>query len=108
MGVIDYILLAFLCGVIAVAVAWRRSTTTRVVAVLVLVGVSWFAVLSLSIFAPRWAVSLHEYQGKTWSPENRDGMEAAFSVAGPHYPYLLLSSLGLGVIALLSPRKTRP
>ena len=34
-------------------------------------------------------------------------IEATMTVAAPHYPYLLLSSLGLGVLALMGQKNTQ-
>jgi len=79
----------------------------RLAVVLFLIGVSSFALLSLVTFVPRWAASYHERQGRIWSEDFRDGVEATMTVAAPHYPYLLLSSLGLGVLALMGQKKTQ-
>ena len=106
MGIIDFILLPFVCCVIVAALIWRRHALARVIAILILFAVSSFAIVSLAAFAPRWAASLHERQGKKWSEDFRDGVDAATAVASPHYPYLLVSSLGLSIIALL--RQKRP
>jgi amino acid permease len=107
MSLTDYALLFGVLCVVAIAVRFRQRSLVRLTAVLFLIGVSSFALLSLVTFVPRWAASYHERQGRTWSEDFRDGVSAAMTVSAPHFPYLLLSSLGLGVIALMGPKRTQ-
>jgi hypothetical protein len=108
MGTIDAILLPLLCGVIVLALVSRRSKVFRVIAVLILVGATWVAVVDLFMFAPRLATSIRERQGKPWSEDYRDGVVTARDIALPYYPYVLVSSLGLGILALLRRRDPKP
>ena len=75
MSVTDYVLLFGVLCVVAIAVRFRQRSLVRLTAVLFLIGVSSFALLSLVTFVPRWAASYHERQGRIWSEDFRDGLK---------------------------------
>lgn len=106
MNNIYFLLLSLLCCIIIAAVIWRQRKFIRIVVVFILFLTSLFSVFSLFSFVPRLATSYHERQGKAWSEKFRDGVSAAKAVSEPHYPFLLISSCGLTIIALVKTKKT--
>jgi hypothetical protein len=105
MDIFDITLLASLCCLIGVAVLFRHRKPVRIVVVVLLLLTTCFSILALDGFSPRLAVSLHEREGGKWSEDFRDGVLSATRVSRPYYPYILVSSMGLALIAIIGPKR---
>lgn len=106
-GFLDIVLITFLCCLILATLVCRRNGILRIATIFVLLAANWVGVLCLFAFGPRWAGSIHVHEGKAWSSDVFDGIMAFSNVAKAHYPYFLLGSLGLALIALMGQKQRR-
>jgi hypothetical protein len=97
---LDYVLLSLLVILVALAVIRRDRVWFRIITVLIFVGTVFLCILSLSAFVPRYASTT-----TNWSEAFRDGISRTMDCARPYFPYILISSTGLALLAILGPKK---
>ncbi|MBI3417149.1 MAG: hypothetical protein HY043_17805 [Verrucomicrobia bacterium] len=107
MDTIDIILLGGLCCVISAGCLFRKQRIVRLLVVFILFCISFGSVMSLSTFGPRLAIGQHDRQSGQSSKEFVEGVSLATKIAGLYYPYVLLSTVGLALMAVLSQKKGR-
>jgi hypothetical protein len=107
MDTLDIILLGLLCCIIGAGFLFRQQRIIRLVVVFILFCISFGSVMSLSTFGPRLAVSQHERQGGQSSKDFAEGVSSATKIAALYHPYILLSTVGLALMAVLSQMKGR-
>lgn len=107
MDTFDIILLGVLCCFICAGFLFRQLRIVQLFVVFILFCISFGSVMSLSTFGPRMAVSQYERQGGQASKDFLEGVSSAAKIAGHYYPYVLLSTAGLALMALLSRKKGR-
>ena len=107
MNTLDIILLGLICCLIDAGVLFRQKKIVRLVVVFILFCISFGSVMSLSTFGPRLTVSQHERHGGQSSKEFAEGVLSATKIAGLYYPYVLVSTVGLALMAVLNRRKGR-
>jgi hypothetical protein len=107
LGNLDILLLGALTCLIGVAVLSKQRKAIQIGVALILLFTAGFSVLTLDAFAPRLAVSQHERTGGKWSEDFRDGVVAVTRVSRPYHPYIVISSIGLAVIAILGQKRKR-
>ena len=107
MDTLDIILLGVLCCLIGVGFLFRQRKVVRLLVVFILFCISFGSVMSLASFGPRLSISQHERQGGQSSKDFVEGVSFATKIAGLHYPYILLSTVGLALMAVLGQKKGR-
>ena len=105
MHALDITLFVFLCCVIGCGVLFRERRWVRILSALILLLTTCVSVFSLSAFSPRLAFSLHEREGGRWSEDFRDGVLLSARVSRPYYPYIMISAVGLALVAVISQRR---
>ena len=99
MDILDIVFLALLCCLIVFAIRLRHRRAIRLVAAAGLALTTCFCIFSLDAFCPRLAVSLREHDTGRLSDDFREGVLAVTRVSRPCYPYILISSIGLALLA---------
>jgi hypothetical protein len=107
MDTLDIILLGVLSCLIGAGFLFRQRRIVRLVVVFILFCVSFGSIFSLATFGPRLAISQHERQGGHPSEEFVRGVSSATKTAGLFYPYVLLSTVGLALIAVSNQKRGR-
>ena len=107
MDTLDIILLGALCCLIGTGFLFRQKRIVRLVVVFILFCISFGSVMSLSTFGPRLAVSQHEQQDGQSSKDFVEGVSSTAKIGSHYYPYVLLSTIGLALMAVLSQKKGR-
>lgn len=105
MNYLDVLLMTGLISAVALSLFFRSNRFLRVLVILSLFGTTLLCVFSMWAFAPRMAASMYKSSnGKQWSSEFRDGAYTMSEVQSPYYPYILIGSFGLALLALAQPR----
>jgi hypothetical protein len=107
MDTFDFIGLGLLCGMIGVGWLCRHRRVIRLAVVIILLGISGGAVITLATFGPRSAISQHEQAGQPVSKDFIEGAASATRFASSFYPYVLLATVGLALMAVSCREKCR-
>jgi hypothetical protein len=105
MNTLDIVLLGGLCCLIAVGFLFRQHRAVRLLVIAILFCISFGSIMTLSTFGGRLAVAQHERTDGQASKEFVEGVVSVVKIDGMYFPYVLLSTVGLGLLAITSQKR---